>query len=270
MPPDTAARWPRWWSVLCGSRSPRRCGSTEHAAGDLLAVAEALVHRYPAALESLGRAAITEQHAQTLVSLLDAASPVVRGRLLARAVDLAEQTATGPFRRGLRRLIDLEDSATLAERHEAALTGRRVVVEPAADGLAWLHALIPAVEAHAIHNRLTAIGAEMKADPDEQRTLDQLRLTPWAICSSTATSARSFPSPAASAPPSPSPSLSCHFWATRPSPTSPRSSKVSARSPSTWPANCAAEPTDGCGCSRTLRPGSCCRSVAHSTGHRPH
>jgi hypothetical protein len=160
---------------------------SEHTAGTLLATAEALVHRYPAALEALGRAAITEQHAQILVTLLDAASPAVRERLAGRAVTLAQQTPTGAFRRGLRRLIDREESTTLTERHEAALADRRVVIEPAHDGLAWLHALIPAVEAHAIHNRLTAIGKAIKAHshasqphpeethPEESRTLDQLR-----------------------------------------------------------------------------------------------
>ena len=148
---------------------------TEHTADGLLATAEALVHRYPAALESLGRAAITEQHARTLVALLDAASPDVRERVLPRAVILAEQTAVGTFRRGLRRLVDVAEATTLAARYEAALDARLVVVEPAEDGLAWLHALIPAVEAHAIHNRLTSIGKALKVHPDEERTLDQLR-----------------------------------------------------------------------------------------------
>ncbi|MCW3493119.1 HNH endonuclease signature motif containing protein [Microbacterium sp. SSM24] len=179
--------------------------TTEHAAGMLLARAEALVHRYPAALDSLGRAGITERHAQVLVELLDAATPVVRERLVPRAVELAEELPVGSFRRALRRLIETEQSATLTQRHEHALTQRRIAVEPAGDGMAWLHAFLPAVEAHAIHSRLTAmaktitgrhatangdsvsgtdatlgadgdaLGAPSDSGPAESRTLDQVR-----------------------------------------------------------------------------------------------
>ncbi|KQZ83263.1 HNH endonuclease [Microbacterium sp. Root166] len=148
---------------------------TEHAAGDLIGFAEALVHRYPAALDSLGRAGMTERHAEILVDLLDSAEPEVRKRLVPRAVELAEELPVGSFRRALRRLVELEQSATMAERHEAALQGRRVVVEPAGDGMAWIHALGPEVEAHAIYNRLTAKAKAICAHPDETRTLDQVR-----------------------------------------------------------------------------------------------
>lgn len=130
---------------------------TEHAAATLLAHAEAMVHRYPAALDALGAARLTEAHARVLVDLLEPTSPAVRERLSVRAVELAEELPVGSFRRALRRLVEAEESATLTERHEQALTQRRILVEPAADGMAWLHAFLPAVEAHAIHGRLTAM-----------------------------------------------------------------------------------------------------------------
>src|SRR5690606_13425052 len=41
---------------------------TEHAAGGILALAEAVVWRFPAVLDSLGHARITERHAEALVS----------------------------------------------------------------------------------------------------------------------------------------------------------------------------------------------------------
>ncbi len=170
---------------------------TEHAAGLLLAHAEAMVVRYPVALASLGSARMTERHAQVLAELLDATTVDVRERLTGRAVELAEELPVGSFRRSLRRLIDVEESATLTGRHERALAQRRVVIEPAADGMAWLHALLPAVEAHAIHGRLTAMGkifagrragdaggvdgrtrvsdTETRTAETETRTLDQVR-----------------------------------------------------------------------------------------------
>ncbi|KRB39176.1 hypothetical protein ASD93_02120 [Microbacterium sp. Root180] len=174
-------------------------GMTESAAGMLMAQAEALVRRFPDALASLGSARMTERHAQVLVELLDAARVEVRERLSARAVALAEELPVGSFRRALRRLVETEDSATLTERHAHALTLRRVLIEPATDGMAWLHALLPAVEAHAIHGRLTAMGKAITGrnagvrdktagtggsdagagDPgfsEDSRTLDQVRV----------------------------------------------------------------------------------------------
>ncbi|WP_374315370.1 DUF222 domain-containing protein, partial [Microbacterium sp.] len=169
---------------------------TEHAAGMLMTLAEALVHRYPTALDSLGRGGMTEQHAQVLAQILDAATPAVRERLTAQAVAWAEELPVGSFRRCLQRLVETEEAATLTARHEEALRARRVVIEPAADGMAWLHAFLPAVEAHAIHSRLTAIaktltgrrattadtttdtqgaGDDAPGVPEDSRTVDQTR-----------------------------------------------------------------------------------------------
>lgn len=148
---------------------------TEHAAASLLGFADALVHRYPAALASLSRAGITERHAEALVDALDRVEPDVRDRLAERAVRLAEDLPVGAFRRRLARMIDADRAATLAERHERAVQERRVVVEAGDDGMAWIHALIPAVEARAIQARLTAIAKALGADGDDARTLDQRR-----------------------------------------------------------------------------------------------
>jgi hypothetical protein len=148
---------------------------TEAAATRLLDRAEALVQRYPAALAALGAARITERHADVLVDALDVLDPELRDRILPRAMELAEAQPVGTFRRQLRALVERERSDTLAARHTHAVANRRVVVEAADDGMAWLMALIPAVEARAIHGRLTAIAKTIGAVDDETRTLDQLR-----------------------------------------------------------------------------------------------
>ncbi|WP_225222054.1 HNH endonuclease signature motif containing protein [Microbacterium gallinarum] len=159
---------------------------TEHAAAGLLGFAQALVHRYPAALDALGRAAITERHAEILVDLLDAVEPDVRERVTTTAVELAVQFPVGAFRRRLRALLERERAATLAERHAWAVRDRRVIVEPADDGMAWLHAFLPAVEARAIQGRLTAIaktldrsvasgGDHDASGGEDARTMDQRR-----------------------------------------------------------------------------------------------
>ncbi len=48
---------------------------TEYAAGRMIAHAEALVHRYPAALDSLAGGRITPKHAEILIDAVDAARP---------------------------------------------------------------------------------------------------------------------------------------------------------------------------------------------------
>jgi len=149
---------------------------TEHTADGLIRFAEALVHRYPAVLGSFAVAGMTERHAELLVDALDAMEPELRDRILGPGIELAEAHPVGTFRRRLRILVDTVRVATLAERHEAALQRRRVFVEPAGDGMAWLSALIPAVEAHAIHGRVTAIAKPLDGAQDgETRTLDQCR-----------------------------------------------------------------------------------------------
>ena len=148
---------------------------TEHAAAGLMAQAEALVHRYPAALDSLAQARMTERHAEILVDGVDAVEPEFRERILSRGIELAESQPVGVFRRSLRALIDNVRSATLAERHEAALVERRVAIESADDAMGWLHAFAPLVELRAIHGRLTAEAKVLAAQDGEMRSLDQLR-----------------------------------------------------------------------------------------------
>lgn len=147
---------------------------TENVAGMLLARAEALVHRYPTVLASLGCAGMTERHAQILVDGLDTLEPDAAARLVERARELAESLPIGSFRRALRRLIDTARAATRDERTAQAIRQRRVVIEPTDDGMAWLYAYLPAIEAHAIHGRITAMAAVIAAN-DTERSLDEVR-----------------------------------------------------------------------------------------------
>ena len=148
---------------------------TEHAAAGLMTRAEMLVDRFPAVLDSLSHARMTERHSDILVEALSVLDPEICDRLVAPAIALTEALAVGVFRRALRRLVDAEQPQTLTERHETALSERRVAVEPAHDGMSWLHALLPAVEAQAIHMRLTATAKALRACDGETRTLDQVR-----------------------------------------------------------------------------------------------
>jgi hypothetical protein len=158
---------------------------TEYAVGDLMARSTALVERYPAALDAMMHARITDQHARYLVDLLDAADPATAARLTREAVELAETLPAGSFRRRLRRLIETEESVTLAERHARGVTERCVTIEPAVDGMIRVTAYLPAVEAHAVFDRLTRMAKAMtgRGSGDDRplteratgRSLDQAR-----------------------------------------------------------------------------------------------
>ncbi|WP_349425761.1 DUF222 domain-containing protein [Microbacterium sp. LWS13-1.2] len=148
---------------------------TEHAAGELLTFAEAMVHSYPAVLVSMERAQITEVHAQILVAAVNELEPEFRAQVLESGIVLAESEAVGTFRRKLRTLIDKVRSATLTERYERAVTRRRIAVEPDDGGMGWLHVYAPMVAIHAAVSRVTAMAKAMKVRDGETRTLDQVR-----------------------------------------------------------------------------------------------
>lgn len=149
--------------------------TSEHDAGTMITRAEALVHRYPQALESLQTARITERHADVLVAGLDELEPELRERLQERVIAMAEQQPVGQFRRSLSAVVAQTRVVTMADRHEAALADRRVHVEAVADGMAWTHLYGPLVEAHAAFGRLTAMAKVISAHDGQTRTLDQIR-----------------------------------------------------------------------------------------------
>ncbi|MFE5408149.1 DUF222 domain-containing protein [Microbacterium sp. NPDC056569] len=148
---------------------------TEHAAGDLLGFAEALVHSYPAVLTSMERARVTERHAEILVGALNELEPEFRGQVIEPGLALAEAEPVGTFRRKLRTLIDTVRSATLTERYERAVTKRRIAAEPDDDGMGWLHLYAPMVAITAAQARATAMAKAITAADGDTRTLDQAR-----------------------------------------------------------------------------------------------
>lgn len=148
---------------------------TEHAARDLLAFAEAMVHDYPQVLASMGQARMSERHAEILVGAVNELEPEFRERVLQAGIGLAEAEPVGTFRRKLRTLIDTVRSATLTERYEHAVTNRRIAVEPAEDGMGWFHLYAPMVAITAVQARSTAMAKIVTAADGDERTLDQAR-----------------------------------------------------------------------------------------------
>lgn len=127
------------------------------------------------ALVRLCRGRFSAAHARALADTLAGLPDGQTRRLVEGAVLPAADRVTLPqFRRRLRRARDRAHPVPLTVRHRSAAEKRAVHLDPAADGMAWLSAYLPAVQAHAIHDRLTRAARAARDDGDPRRT-GQLR-----------------------------------------------------------------------------------------------
>jgi hypothetical protein len=86
----------------------------------------------------------------------------------------ARNLTAAKFERKIRTLRERANPDTILERHVRAVSHREVVLEPTRDGMAWLSAYLPAVDALGAFNRISELAANLQG-PDEVRTLTQLR-----------------------------------------------------------------------------------------------
>ncbi|WP_415134778.1 HNH endonuclease signature motif containing protein, partial [Microbacterium sp.] len=97
------------------------------------------------------------------------------------------------FRRKVKRLVDSAAGNIASRRHARAMADRNVRVSPAGDGMSWLTALIPTVEAEKIMGRLTATAKHVQKGERGGRTRDQVRadlLCAWLTGKGTATAVK--------------------------------------------------------------------------------
>ncbi|WP_161972348.1 HNH endonuclease signature motif containing protein [Glaciihabitans arcticus] len=154
--------------LACALRIPER------SAERLIAESRALCTQLPATLEALASGRISYRHAQVVVdqasTLPASALPDFEGDVL----PLAEVLTAAQFERRARVRRELVHPESRQVRHERAVGERSVTIDPGKDGMCWLTAHLPAVDALAIYNRITdaARGLQGAAEP---RTLTQLR-----------------------------------------------------------------------------------------------
>lgn len=140
----------------------------EVTARGLVEDARSLVHDLPATLEELGRGAISYRHAQVMAGHTADLDAPARSAVEAAALPVASTTTPSGFTRRLRRVRELVHPEPVAVRHRRAAADRSVRLDPAADGMSWLTAFLPAVTGHAIMDRLdhAAALAETDRTPD--------------------------------------------------------------------------------------------------------
>lgn len=114
-----------------------------------------------------------------------------------KVTEFAMHLSPAAFRSRVRRLVE-QLSGQLgielaARRHAFAMTERRVCVEPAGDGMAWVSALVPLIKAVAIKRRLTSTAKHRQKAGGRGLTRDQLRadlFCEWLMGDGTATAAK--------------------------------------------------------------------------------
>ena len=138
--------------------------------------AAALSTRLPATLSALRDGAITMAHARVIVEQTSDLGDDDRdacARLDALLAEFSTSNTAATVRRKARHLREEVMTETLAERQRAARAKRRVEFEAAADGMAWLHAFLPADDAALIFDRLDrAARAEREGRASVSRATD--------------------------------------------------------------------------------------------------
>ncbi|MGK9147872.1 HNH endonuclease [Plantibacter flavus] len=136
--------------------------------------AEDLVHRAPAVLDALERARIALGHARVITDQLHGVPTEGRARFLEHILPIAERSTPARLKQRARVARERLHPESIRARTVRSAADRRVEIEAAADGMAWLHLFTTAAIAHGIHERLDTVAAAARAAGDD-RTLSQLR-----------------------------------------------------------------------------------------------
>jgi hypothetical protein len=163
---------------------------TRHGATARLDLARNLVDRLPALLDLLGEGRIDLHRARVVVrgtSHLDADE--ARNLVDSILEDIPDLTS-GELAALLRKLAVQSSPERAKRRYETAVEGRRVWIEPSADGTAHLHAYdLPVDRARAIGRRLNGYALSLRNQGDT-RTMDQLRTDVFCDLLDTSTTVR--------------------------------------------------------------------------------
>ncbi|MFE5338743.1 DUF222 domain-containing protein [Isoptericola sp. NPDC056578] len=167
----------------------------ERQADHLVETARTLTSSGSATLAELCRGRIGARHATAMADVLaDLPDAQARAAVQAEALPRAATATLAQFRAFLRRARDRAHPEPFERRHQRASAKRAVFVDPAADGMAWLSAYLPATTAHAAHDRLTT-AARTAREAGDDRTVGQLRADAYAALLLAGTEASPGPHP---------------------------------------------------------------------------
>ncbi len=148
---------------------------TRRAAESDLDLATSLRDRTPQVLEALRAGRIDLRRAWVLVDETSHLDPDTANEVAGRVLDRVDGRTTGQLKSLVRRLCIDFDPDTAHQRHQSALTERKVVAELGPDSTSTITASdLPPDRVAQIMDRLTRIAHTLRKD-GEHRTIDQLR-----------------------------------------------------------------------------------------------
>ncbi|WP_172582993.1 HNH endonuclease signature motif containing protein [Subtercola boreus] len=177
---DTFRGGPQWSSQMVAERevTTELAVALHLSEGDarrLLHTSEGLTGVFSSTMTALRSGTISYRHAEKIVecsrTLPADCLPAYEAELLPAARNVSVQR----LERLARSAVEHAQPDTAIQRHTDAAACRRLYLEPASDGMAYLSLYLPAVEAVAIYNRATELGRSAKNSGDP-RTLTQLRV----------------------------------------------------------------------------------------------
>jgi len=149
-----------------------RLGTTRRAAEHIVELATGL-RAHPPLADAMASGALSARKAQVLLQETDHLPGRLTAAVLDRVLVGAEERTVPQLRRDVRAAELALDAEAADLRHRSARAERGVRMVPAPDAMAWIHALLPAVDATTV---MTAIGALAdRRETGEERTADQRR-----------------------------------------------------------------------------------------------
>lgn len=139
-----------------------------------IADAEALVHDAPTVLDALSHGTISAGHARVITDQLREVPAEGHHTFLEHVLPIAARSTPARLKHHARILRERLHPESITARSVRSTRDRRVELEPAADGMAWLHLFTTAPVAQAILSRLDALALPARLEGDT-RTIAQLR-----------------------------------------------------------------------------------------------
>ena len=136
-----------------------------YAADKLVDRAEAL-ERYPEVHHALQAGRLDARKTDILLEGTESLSRSLARKVHRALLPVAEALTAAQLRKRLATAVIAVDPAQARERHEKAKAARTVRVTPAADGMAWINAFLPAPEAMAVFTAIDALAGQRSADDD--------------------------------------------------------------------------------------------------------
>jgi len=147
---------------------------SDRVAESVIGQSQAIVQFLPRTRAALLAGELTWRQAQSMVDHTSPLTDEQRAAVEAATVHHGSRMTAAEFDRRVRTTRERLAPEAMTERVERAVTRRTVDLSSERDGMAWVSALLPAADAHAIYARLTGAAKSFQNDGDG-RTLPQLR-----------------------------------------------------------------------------------------------